>query len=65
MSKDLKSEKSKQLIKYWQKRTLLTEKKFEIAMIALLEIQKIRYRIGGETEEAEIARRAIENIDSR
>lgn len=37
--------------------------RLEIAVKALTEISEMRYRTGGETEEAEIARRAIENME--
>lgn len=39
--------------------------RLEIAQKALSEISEMRYKAGGETEEAEIARRAIDNINSR
>lgn len=39
--------------------------RLEIAIKALTEISEMRYKAGGETEEAEIARKAIENINSR
>ncbi len=39
------------------------ERKLKMAVNTLEEIASMKYKLGGETEEAEIARKAIEDID--